>query len=80
MMCNLQRISKSFKKKLTESTNSGLLWGVCEMCVRADPAPCLGGSGAGPVVSVGEMCVDMCALTQPHTHTMMLKTTENVKK
>lgn len=29
-------------------------------------------------MSVGEMCVDMCALTQPHTHTMLLKTTENV--
>lgn len=30
------------------------------------------------MVRVGEMCVDMCALTQPHTHTMLLKTTENV--
>lgn len=39
MMCNLQRISKSLKKELTESTNSGLLWGVCEMRLRADPAP-----------------------------------------
>lgn len=60
MMCNLQRISKSFKKKLTESTNFGLLWGVCEMCVRADPAPHL----VCPLQQLSEMALRLAWATE----------------